>query len=111
MVFRVEKNTNYIPMSTYHLRDGSLSMKAKGLLSLMLCLSEKKRTNLITLAELSENSRENARTIEAAMPELESAGYVMRYRVRDDGSKPAGAEYVIREYPETPSAEDNGETR
>lgn len=31
-VFRVEKTRNYTVMSNYHLRDKSLSLKAKGLL-------------------------------------------------------------------------------
>lgn len=35
-VFRIEKNKNYTVMANYHLRDISLSLKAKGLLSLML---------------------------------------------------------------------------
>lgn len=39
-VFRVEKTRNYTVMSNYHLRDKSLSLKAKGLLSLMLSLPE-----------------------------------------------------------------------
>lgn len=39
-VFRIEKNKNYTVMANYHLRDISLSLKAKGLLSLMLSLPE-----------------------------------------------------------------------
>ena len=39
-VFRVEKTRNYTVMSNHHLRDKSLSLKGKGLLSLMLSLPE-----------------------------------------------------------------------
>lgn len=39
-VFRIEKNKNCTVMANYHLRDISLSLKAKGLLSLMLSLPE-----------------------------------------------------------------------
>ena len=39
-VFRIEKTRDYTVMSNYHLRDRSLSLKAKGLLSLMLSLRE-----------------------------------------------------------------------
>ena len=39
-VFRVEKMRNYTVMSNQHLRDKRLSLKAKGLLSLMLSLPE-----------------------------------------------------------------------
>lgn len=41
-VFRVEKNRNFTTMSNYHLRDKSLSLKAKGLLSICLSLTEEK---------------------------------------------------------------------
>ena len=37
-VFRVQKTQNYTVMSNYHLNDKALSLKAKGLLSLMLSL-------------------------------------------------------------------------
>jgi hypothetical protein len=39
-VFRIEKTRDYTVMSNHHLRDRSLSRKAKGLLSLMLSLPE-----------------------------------------------------------------------
>ena len=39
-VFRVEKNKGYTVMSNHHLRNKDLSLKAKGLLSQMLSLSE-----------------------------------------------------------------------
>ena len=39
-VFRIEKTRDYTVMSNYHLRDRSLSLKAKGLMSLMLSLPE-----------------------------------------------------------------------
>ncbi len=39
-VFRIEKNRNYTVMSNHHLRNKELSLKSKGLLSLMLSLPE-----------------------------------------------------------------------
>ena len=39
-VFRVEKNRGYTVMSNHHLRNAELSLKAKGLLSMMLSLPE-----------------------------------------------------------------------
>ena len=39
-VFRIEKNKNYTVMSNYHLRDEHLSLKARGLLSMILSLPE-----------------------------------------------------------------------
>ena len=37
-VFRIERTKNYTVMSNYHLRDKALSLKSKGLLSMMLSL-------------------------------------------------------------------------
>lgn len=39
-VFRVERTRDYTVMSNYHLRDKRISLKAKGLLSMMLSLPD-----------------------------------------------------------------------
>ena len=39
-VFRIEKTRDYTVMSNHHLRDTDLSLKSKGLLSMMLSLPE-----------------------------------------------------------------------
>ena len=39
-VFRIEENRDYTVMANHHLRNTALSLKAKGLLSLMLSLPE-----------------------------------------------------------------------
>ena len=39
-VFRIERTRDYTVMSNHHLRNGKLSLKAKGLLSQMLSLPE-----------------------------------------------------------------------
>ena len=39
-VFRIERTKNYTVMSNYHLRDKALSLKSKGLLSMMLSLPD-----------------------------------------------------------------------
>ena len=39
-VFRINKTKNYTVMSNYHLRDKKLSLKTKGLLSMMLSLPD-----------------------------------------------------------------------
>ena len=39
-VFRIEKNRNYTVMSNVHLKDRGISLKAKGLLSVILSLPE-----------------------------------------------------------------------
>ena len=39
-VFRIERTRDYTVMSNHHLRDKALSLKSKGLLSMMLSLPE-----------------------------------------------------------------------
>ena len=80
-VFRVEKNKGYTVMSNYHLRNESLTLKAKGLLSQMLSLPE---TWDYTLQGLSVINREKIDAIREAVKELERAGYIVRSRERND---------------------------
>ena len=95
-VFRVERTQNYTVMSNYHLRDKNLSLKAKGLLSLMLSLPEDWD---YTLAGLARISLEGKDAIRAAVVELERAGYVQRRQTTDKAGKFSVNEYIIREYP------------
>lgn len=95
-VFRVERTNNYTVMSNYHLRDKTISFKAKGLLSMMLSLPENWD---YTLAGLARISLEGKDAVRAAVVELEKAGYVTRSRVRNEKGHLQGTEYVIRERP------------
>ena len=95
-VFRVERTNNYTVMSNYHLRDKTISFKAKGLLSMMLSLPENWD---YTLAGLARISLEGKDAIRATVVELEKAGYVTRSRVRNEKGHLQGTEYVIRERP------------
>ena len=95
-VFRVERTQNYTVMSNYHLRDKGLSLKAKGLLSLMLSLPEDWDYTLSGLARISLEGKD---AIRAAVVELEKAGYVQRRQTTDKKGKFASNEYIIREYP------------
>lgn len=95
-VFRVEKSKDYTVMSNYHLRDTSLSLTAKGLLSQMLSLPDNWD---YTLAGLAQINREGKSAIRSAVNELEKAGYIRRRRVKDANGKFSGNEYIIRECP------------
>ena len=50
-VFRVEKSRDFTVMSNHHLRNRNMSLRAKGLLSLMLSLPEDWDYTLKGLAE------------------------------------------------------------
>jgi hypothetical protein len=91
-VFRIEKTKDYTIMSNRHLRDKSLSLKAKGLLSQILSLPDEWD---YTLSGLSHINRESIDAIRTAVQELERAGYIKRSRVRNGKGQLAGAEYVV----------------
>lgn len=95
-VFRVKKDKNFKAMSNYHLRDKELSLKAKGLLSLMLSLPEEWDYSLKGLACIC---KEGVYVIRNAVNELERQGYVKRQRVRNEKSQMTDTEYHIYEKP------------
>ena len=67
-VFRVERNKNFTVMSNHHFKNKDLSLKAKGLLSLMLSLPEDWNYNIRGLASLS---RDGIDSVRSAIKELE----------------------------------------
>lgn len=97
-VFRVEKTSNYTIMANYHLKSRDLSLKAKGLLSVILSLPEEWD---YTLKGLSIISREGVDSIRKAVKELETAGYIVRSRRRNELGQLGAADYVIYEFPQT----------
>ena len=98
-VFRVEKNRGYTVMSNHHLRNAELSLKAKGLLSMMLSLPEEWNYTTRGLAAIC---KEGADCIGSALKELEKSGYIVRNRLRDNKGKIVDVEYVIYETPRKP---------
>jgi hypothetical protein len=100
-VFRIEKTQNYTVMSNHHLRNKTLTLKAKGLLSQMLSLPDNWD---YTLAGLSHINRESVEAIRTAVLELETAGYIIRRQRRDDRGKMGNIEYTIYEQPQEPDA-------
>ena len=95
-VFRVERTHDYTVMSNHHLKNRALSLKAKGLLSLMLSLPDDWDYTLQGLAHIS---LEKVDAIRKAITELENEGYITRTRERDEQGRLRGTEYIIREQP------------
>ena len=95
-IFRVEKQRNYTVMSNHHLNDRSLSLKAKGLLSLMLSLPEDWDYTTQGLAHICKEGRAG---ISACIQELEANGYVIRERIRNPNGQLGAIEYTILEQP------------
>lgn len=95
-VFRVEKNANYTTMSNYHLRDSTISFKAKGILSMFLSLPKNWNYSVSGLAAISKEGKDG---ILSGLKELEAAGYLERHRYRNERGRLGDSEYVIYEIP------------
>ncbi len=101
-VFRIEKTRDYTVMSNHHLRNTNLSLKAKGLLSLMLSLPENWNYTTKGLARICKDGVDS---ICAGVRELEEQGYVIRERVRNPNGQLGAIEYTILEQPRPPERE------
>ena len=102
-VFRVEKTKDFTVMSNHHLRNVSLSLKAKGLLSLMLSLPDNWDYTTKGLAHICKDGVDS---ISSAIKELEKQGYLTRQRLRDAHGRLGDIEYVIHEKPVLPDEQD-----
>ena len=96
-VFRIERTRDYTVMSNHHLRNEKLSLKAKGLLSMMLSLPEDWNYTTRGLAAIC---KEGVDAIGGALRELETAGYIVRHQLRDRHGRISDTEYVIYEQPQ-----------
>ncbi len=105
MIARSENTKDYKRMSTDHLMDPNLSLKAKGLFSLILSLSDGKLKNC-SLKGLAELSRDGVDSVRTTLKELIEHGYVETFRIRDEKGRLGAAEYVI--YEESFSCESEG---
>ena len=96
-VFRIERTRDYTVMSNHHLRNEKLSLKAKGLLSMMLSLPEDWNYTTRGLAKIC---KEGVDAIGGALRELETTGYIVRHQLRDRQGRISDTEYVIYEQPQ-----------
>ena len=101
-VFRIERTRDYTVMSNHHLRNVALSLKAKGLLSMMLSLPDDWNYTTRGLAKIC---KEGVDAIGGALRELEREGYIVRHQLRDAQGRISDTEYVIYEQPQ-PKAPD-----
>lgn len=95
-VFRIEKTRDYTVMANHHLRNTKLSLKAKGLLSLMLSLPEDWDYTTKGLAKICKDGVDS---ICSTVNELEEHGYVIRERIRNAKGQLTDIQYTILEQP------------
>lgn len=96
-VYRVERTRDCTVMCNCHLKDTSLSLKAKGLLSMMLSLPDEWNYNTRGLAAIC---KEGVDAISTAIRELEKAGYIVRRQLRGSNGRITDTEYIIYERPQ-----------
>ncbi len=96
-VIRVNKTKNYTVLSNYHFKEKDMSLKAKGLLSLMLSLPDDWNYSISGLVKLSKDGKDS---VMSALSELEKFGYLHRSRVTNDKGQFSGVEYNIFEQPQ-----------
>lgn len=95
-VMRINKTTDYTVMSNTHFKEKEMTLKAKGLLSLMLSLPDGWDYSIAGLVTLSKDGKDSVMT---ALQELERLGYLKRTRTTDNKGQFAGYDYDIYEKP------------
>ena len=95
--FKIHKSKDYTIMSNTHLKEKEMSLKAKGLLSIMLSLPEEWDYSEVGLSKLS---KDGVGGTAKALDELETFGYLRRTQIKEDNGKFAGYEYDIFEKPQ-----------
>lgn len=99
--FRVNKTENYTVMSNVHLRERNMSLKAKGLLSLMLALPNNWDYSIDGLCKVC---KENQSAIKSTLDELKTFGYLVVTKKMPNETKSGRIEYVYDIY-EVPQVE------
>ena len=95
-VFRVDKRSNYTKVGNYFIRDPDLSLRGKGMLTLLLSLPEDWK---YSIAGLSTITKEGEDAVRSALKELEWRGYLERQRRRDELGMLREMEFTIYEQP------------
>lgn len=102
-VMRIHKTKDYTVMSNTHLREREMSLKAKGLLSLMFSLSDNWN---YSVAGLMAMCKENETAINSTLKELKLFGYLSVTKLMPNQTESGRIEYVYDIY-ETPIAREN----
>lgn len=100
---RVHKTKNYTVMSNTHLRDKNLSLKAKGLLSVMLSLPDNWEYSIAGLVAIS---KENETAVKSALNELKDNNYVVVIKEKPTKNNGGRIKYSYDVYEEPKKQED-----
>ncbi len=95
-VIRINKTSDYTIMSNNHFKEREMSLKAKGLLSLMLSLPDNWDYSIAGLVTLSKDGRDS---VISALTELEELSYLKRTQDLDEKGRFKGYNYEVFEHP------------
>lgn len=93
--FKVKKTKDYTIMSNYHLKEKNMSLKAKGLLSVMLSLPDNWDYSIAGLVAISQ---ENETAIKSALSELKQFGYLEVIKLMPNESETGRIDYIYNVY-------------
>ncbi len=93
---RVEKNRDYTVISNVFLRDNRLSLKAKGMLSMLMSLDKDWD---FTIKGFIQLTKEGESSVYNTIRELKELGYCVEKKKRGDNQCFMGSEYVFYESP------------
>ena len=93
--FKVNKTKDYTIMSNYHLKEKNMSLKAKGLLSVMLSLPDNWDYSINGLVAISQ---ENETAIKSALSELKQFGYLEVIKLMPNESETGRIDYIYNIY-------------
>lgn len=107
-VIRINKTTDYTVMSNVHFKEKEMSLKAKGLLSLMLSLPDNWDYSIAGLVAIC---KENETAVKSTLTELKEFGYlvVTKKKPNETESGRFEYEYNIYEQPQVKQAEEKQE--
>ena len=103
-IIRVNKTRDYTVMSNTHLKDKSLSLKAKGLLSLMLSLPDDWNYSINGLVSICKDGE---RAVKSTIDELKQNNYVIVTKLFANETKTGRIEYVYDIYEQPVNQEVN----
>lgn len=95
-ILKTEKKQGFTVLDNAFLRDKSLSLKAKGLLSLMLSLPADWEFSEAGLTAICKEGKDSVRS---ALKELQARGHIMRECVRNPMGRVVSARYAVSEAP------------
>lgn len=94
-IYRVHKTKDFTVISNAHLRDKNMSLKAKGLLSVMFSLPDDWGYSINGLVAIS---KENESAIKSTLYELKKLGYLVVTKLKPSETKSGRFEYVYDVY-------------